>query len=175
MVRRTLLLASALFAGVVTSQAPEFAQQYRQRLGGAVDELARIVGDFDRDAAKVGLDRSRAIASLSSNSDELVRLRGANIAYTASRYERLRAQQQALEQSGALGRIQTVMFNPDGELASATWDAYEPAVPTTAAGAATAAIGFFAVYLLAGCAHVAAYPLRRRQRLRERQQPMREA
>ena len=38
-----------LLLGFVLSQTPEFAQQYRQRLGGAVDELQRIVLQFDDD------------------------------------------------------------------------------------------------------------------------------
>ena len=32
-----------LLLGFALSQTPEFAQQYRQRLGGAIDELQRIV------------------------------------------------------------------------------------------------------------------------------------
>ena len=38
-----LALAIALLAGLIGSQGPEFAPQYRQRLGGAVEELNRIV------------------------------------------------------------------------------------------------------------------------------------
>ena len=59
-----LLHGLALIVGVVFggafSQAPEFAQQYRQRLGGALDELTAIVQRFDQDAARAGLDRRRA-------------------------------------------------------------------------------------------------------------------
>ena len=35
---RKLALAISLLAGLIGSQGPEFAQQYRQRLGGAVEE-----------------------------------------------------------------------------------------------------------------------------------------
>jgi hypothetical protein len=52
---RRLALAIALIAGLVGSQGPEFAQQYRQRIGGALDELKRIVADFDDEAAREGL------------------------------------------------------------------------------------------------------------------------
>ena len=47
MILRYFALAVALAAGLVTSQLPEFSQQYRQRLGGAIDELSRILADFD--------------------------------------------------------------------------------------------------------------------------------
>jgi len=43
MIFNRIAFALALFAAVLGSQFPEFAQQYRQRLGGALDELDRIV------------------------------------------------------------------------------------------------------------------------------------
>lgn len=163
MIQRTLLLATALFGGVVASQAPEFAQQYRQRLGGAVDELRRVVADFDRDAAAAGLDRQQAIASMADDEQRLVQLRAASTALSVSRYERLSAQQQAFEASGPLGRVEAVLAAPDRELVDATWQSYEPAVPTTMAGAITAAIGFLIVYMIAACCRLAVMPFRRRR------------
>ena len=163
MIGRTALLAAAVFGGVVASQAPEFAQQYRQRLGGAVDELSRIVADFDRDAAMAGMNRERAIASLLTDDTRLVKLRGASTAASVERYERLSAQQAAFEASGPLGRVEAVVRAPDRELVDATWQTYEPAVPTTTAGAITAATGFMAVYILAACCRVATVPFRRRR------------
>ena len=48
-----LIVGLAAAGGALTaSQLPEFTQQYRQRLGGAVDELLRVVADFDADAAR---------------------------------------------------------------------------------------------------------------------------
>src|SRR5208337_2052173 len=44
MLARRLAVAIALIAGL------EFAQQYRQRIGGALDELRRIVAEFDAEA-----------------------------------------------------------------------------------------------------------------------------
>jgi len=46
--RRTLGILGGLALGLTLSQFPEYAQQYVQRLGGAVDELRIIVEDFDR-------------------------------------------------------------------------------------------------------------------------------
>ena len=43
-------MIGGLALGVVLSQFPEYAQQYTQRLGGAVDELRIITEDFDRAA-----------------------------------------------------------------------------------------------------------------------------
>ena len=58
---RRIALAIGLLCGLVATQAPEFAQQYRQRLAGAVDELSRVVGIFDDDAAKRSLTPPEAI------------------------------------------------------------------------------------------------------------------
>jgi len=43
MLRGTSLLIVGLMGAAFFAQAPEFAQQYRQRLGGAVEELRRVV------------------------------------------------------------------------------------------------------------------------------------
>ena len=61
MIGRMLTGATVLVAAVTTSQLPEFAQQYRQRLGGAVDELRTIVQRFDADAQAAGMDRTQAL------------------------------------------------------------------------------------------------------------------
>lgn len=47
MLGRMLTMAMALLGGVFFSQAPEFAQQYRQRIGGALDELKIMISEFD--------------------------------------------------------------------------------------------------------------------------------
>ena len=47
MILRALTLAGGLTGAAVSSQFPEFSQQYTQRLGGAVDALAVVVADFD--------------------------------------------------------------------------------------------------------------------------------
>lgn len=145
---RPVLLAFSLFSGLVAAQAPEFGQQYRQRLGGAVDELARVVADFDRDASAAGFDRAGAIAAMERASDELVRLRAASMERAFDRYEQLRSQLAAFETGDALDRIRAVAAAPDPALIGATWRAYEPAVPTTPTGLVSAGIGFGVVYVL---------------------------
>jgi hypothetical protein len=46
--RTSLLVAISLVFAALFGQAPEFAQQYAQRLGGAIDELDRIERHFDK-------------------------------------------------------------------------------------------------------------------------------
>src|SRR5690606_31307549 len=59
--RRALSIVGGLALGFGFAQFPQYAQQYEQRLGGAVDELRIIVDDFDRGAASFGLTREQAL------------------------------------------------------------------------------------------------------------------
>jgi len=67
MFARRLALAIAVLTGLIGSQGPEFGQQYRQRLGGALDELNRIVSEFDEEARGQDLTRAEALRVQSLN------------------------------------------------------------------------------------------------------------
>ena len=58
MIVRAVALGVGVLCGALASQAPEFAQQYRQRLGGALDELTAIVAQFDDDARRAEIGRA---------------------------------------------------------------------------------------------------------------------
>ncbi len=73
---RTLGLALGLIGGAVAAQAPEFAQQYAQRLGGAADELRRAIATLESDARASGTTRDGAVERLRTNPDGLVARRG---------------------------------------------------------------------------------------------------
>lgn len=141
MLSRTLALAVGLTAGLAASQAPEFSQQYRQRLGGAIDELQTVVGRFDQDARQYGLDRSAAIARLSGNVDPLAQKRAQDARLNAARLEDLVAQRDAMAEAGPFKRVFVMMRDPDPAVLQGTVGQFEPAVPLTTEGAATAAAG----------------------------------
>ncbi|MFX5510351.1 DUF2937 family protein, partial [Acinetobacter baumannii] len=77
------------------SQLPEFAQQYRQRLGGAVDEIKRVVANFDADAARLSLSRDQGLERLKANGDQFIRQRGEQLEQDIARGDRLEQQLQA--------------------------------------------------------------------------------
>ncbi len=52
------------------------AEQYRQRLGGAIDALAAVVARFDSDSQQQGLTEQGGIDRLRANTDPFVRGRG---------------------------------------------------------------------------------------------------
>jgi Protein of unknown function (DUF2937) len=137
-----------LLIGFVLSQAPEFAQQYRQRLGGAVDELARIIQQFDQDSRRSGYDRTAALRLMARNGEQLIRDQAGRMEETIARHDRLRAQETAFRNGGSFVRISAFILNFDRPLVQGTIAAYEPAVPVTTEGLLLAGGGFLAAYLL---------------------------
>jgi hypothetical protein len=111
MLARRLALAIAALAGLIGSQAPEFAQQYRQRLGGALEELNRIVSEFDSEVQRQNLSRAEALKRLEENSDPLARDRGEDMDRAIERAERLNEQTQAMNSAGPLMRLYVVATN----------------------------------------------------------------
>lgn len=144
---RSITLAVAVVAGVGASQLPELGQQYRQRLGGAVDALGQVVAEFDADAERNGLDREAALYEMTVNPDPFVQDRAQSVRRVIARYERLKAQAEAYAHAGPFGRLAAVATHFDPELLAATVADYEPAVPVTTEGAVAAGGGFFAVVL----------------------------
>jgi hypothetical protein len=144
-VMRTLGLAFGLLGGVFASQGPEFSQQYGQRLGGAIDELRRVVAAFDADAARAGQNRDAAVARMRTDADGFIRDRGEAARVDAERLGRLERQRTAFtEAKGPLARLAAIALEPDYALARATYVDYRPAVPTTEEGLLTALVGFLA-------------------------------
>jgi exonuclease VII large subunit len=158
---RRLALAIALIAGLLGSQGPEFAQQYRQRIGGALDELKRMVADFDQEAAREQLTPDQAINRLERNSDPVASERGRDIAQTIARADRLREQLDALQSSSPLNRLYVMAKDFDPEIAQRTLDNYEPAAPLSLE--ALTAAGLAAIWGWAAT-HLFAWPIRRLRR-----------
>ena len=153
-----MALAFGILGGVVASQGPEFAQQYRQRLGGAIDELQRVVGRFDADARSTGHTRDGAIDQLRQNPDRLTSLQGDAMRANVERLDRLRHQQQAFRDAGAFSRLWLLAREGDLDLARAAYHDFEPAVPTTNEGFVAAVLGFILGWVLA---RLIGMPLRR--------------
>ena len=144
MIGRVLALAIGLFGALAGSQLPEFAQQYRQRLGGAIDELRRVVTRFDEDAQASGLNRPDALRRLGENIDPLVRRQGETATEMEARLHYLQRQQSDLAEAGPFGRLLIFVRDADPRLARATYLEYEPAVPATGEGVAAGSAGFVA-------------------------------
>lgn len=159
----------ALFVGAVTgvaaSQLPEYGQQYRQRLGGAIDELQTIVTEFDLDSARQGLSELQGIDRLSQNGDEFVRERGAQMREIAERLKTLSSANAAMAQAGPVGRLVALATEFDSLIAKRAYESYEPAIPVTSEGFILGGLGFvggFGVFQLLAAPFRAAGRKRRR-------------
>ena len=158
---RRLAVAVALIAGVIGSQGPEFAEQYRQRMGGAVDELKRIVAQFDAAAAREGLTPPQAVGRLEQNAEPLAQEQGQDMVQTIARANRFEEELKEMQSAGPLKRIYVMAKDFDPEIAGHTLDNYEPAAPLSleaVVAAGLAAIGGWAA------THLVAWPIRRARR-----------
>ncbi len=160
MLARRFAMAIGLMGALAASQLPEFSQQYRQRLGGAVDELKTMVAEFDAEAAKLSLGRDEGIARLLANADPLARARGADLRTAVDREARLARQQDALAQAGPVARYWVLFEDLDPRVAEQAYASYQPAVPVTSAGFLSGAAGLAAGWALT---HAVAWPFRRRR------------
>ena len=161
MLGRSISLACSLLIGAGASQLPEYAQQYRQRLGGAVDELKVVVARFDADSQKAGMTREDALAHLRDSPDNFVRNRGYGMEETIARADRLQKQQADLANAGSFTRIGLILRDFDPAVARGALAGFEPALPVTVEGVGAGFLG-----LMGGSALVQAFamPFRRRRR-----------
>ena len=160
MLARRFGLALGLFLAVAFSQVPEFVQQSRQRLGGALDELRRTVAQFDEEVGAQAVSREAGIARLRANADPLAQARGTDVALAVDRERRLETQQRDFEDAGPIGRYWVFVDGLDPELAGRTYAIFQPAVPVTLTGFAFGALGLLLGY---GGTRTVAAPFRRRR------------
>src|SRR5215217_3313323 len=106
--RRMIAGIGGLGLALTLSQFPEYAQQYTQRLGGAVDELRVITEDFDRAALAGGLDRSAALARYNASNDDFLAGRGSSMTATFQRYDKLRETLAQIQNAGPIERFQSL-------------------------------------------------------------------
>lgn len=162
--RRMVAGIGGLGLAVTLSQFPEYAQQYTQRLGGAVDELRIITEKFDRDAADAGLDRQQALTRYESSTDVFLSGRGTSEAANFSRYEDLSATLARIVDAGPVERFQSLPAYLDTDIGRRTLENYRPAVPVTMEGILYAGSGFIIGYLVvSGLWRFCTLPFRRRR------------
>lgn len=136
-----------VLGAVIASQAPEFMQQYLQRLGGHLAEARRQLAQFEEIARSVGRSLSELAVQYSVNSDPSVVGVGRLMTGTESRVATLAQAETALRDAAVWERPFVFLRHMDTGIARATADVFKPAVPTTIEGALYALAG---VVLLLG-------------------------
>ncbi len=133
---------------VLFSQAPEFMQQYLQRLGGHLDEAHRQLAQFRHAAAQTGLTLDRLIAQTAANADPAVAKLGGVMTDTVARAEQLQAAHDAILGASLWTRPLAFLRYLEADIARGTWNIFQPAVPTTAEGLVYALLGMLVLLAL---------------------------
>lgn len=170
MFRFTSLLIAGCVGAVIASQTPEFMQQYKQRLGGAIDELATVVRHFDDDATLAGMDRASAIERYTGSGDSFFVRRGTSMQTTINRWHNMSDHWRALTSSNVFARLPVFLSGADKELLRRTWNTYKPAIPTTLEGLAYSGVGFLITHTIFG-AFLSLFRGRRYQHPAPRREP----
>jgi hypothetical protein len=143
LIGRFIVVVAAALGGITSSQLPEFAQQYRQRLGGALEELRQVVTAFEADAARSDLTREEALETYGRVGEPFLRDQGVTTRSTIERYEDLAEQRARFELASPMMRPVVMLTDPDERVVRGAWADYEPAVPVSTEGFVWAALGFF--------------------------------
>ena len=160
---KTITLAFAGAGLALFSQAPEFTQQYRQRLGGAVEELKAVVDDFDRDASRSSLKREQALDEMLKSPTPFSRDRGRSMSGTLARFENLSQQLQGMDRADSVVRPLLVLRAPDIQVVQGAWRSFNPAVPLNTPGLVYGGIGALILAFLARMGIGSARAVRRRR------------
>ncbi|WP_417578729.1 DUF2937 family protein [Pelagibacterium sp.] len=147
MLKRIVCLIGATVGGMTLSQAPEYTQQYTQRLAGAVDELTAIIDQFDADAAQFGLTRDEGLERYQASADGFLAERGISMETVFARHERLSTQLAELRTAPAGTQLFEIARYFDTDVGAAALEDFKPAVPLTVVG-----LGYVLVGLLVGFA-----------------------
>lgn len=145
---------------VVFSQAPEFMQQYLQRLEGHLDEARLTLGKFREAAAQSGMTLAQLVAGAGQNPDPSMQKVGGVIQGAVERVDELSAADAALRGASIWTRPFVFAGHIDWGIAKATWAIYRPAVPTTGEGFLYSGLGIgvaLALYYGAVRAPIAAH------------------
>lgn len=144
LVDRVLCVVGAVFF----SQAPEFMQQYLQRLGGHLAEARRQFAQFEEIARQVGKTVKELAAQYAANADPAVVSMGRLVGETESRVSTLASAEAALRDASVWERPFVFLRQLDWEIARGTSSVFKPAVPTTLEGMLYALIGVVAILAL---------------------------
>ena len=145
---RVVLVAGTVAGGCV----PGFIVQYRQRVGGRLDQVVMDLAPFREIAQRLyGGSIDALIRHHLASPDRTFNAEGAAIQAMVNAELRLRGMMEAL-QGGVWHQLQYLLAYPDRDLLQSTWSAYVPAFTLDAQGILMAlAIGvtLWLVFLLA--------------------------
>jgi Protein of unknown function (DUF2937) len=144
LVDRILCVIGAVFF----AQAPEFMQQYLQRLGGHLAEARRQLAQFEEIAKQTGKSVQELAAQYAANTDPAVVSMGKVVNDAELRASTLGAAEAALRDASVWSRPFVFLRDLDWEIARGAGSVYKPAVPTTVEGLVYALVGVIVILAL---------------------------
>jgi hypothetical protein len=142
---RLLLVGAVLCAGA----APSFIAQYRQRLGGRLDQVLIDLAPFQKIA---DLYHSGSLEALVrhhlASADATFHAEGAAVSAMMDSAAALRAASEALN-AGLAHQLLYLVRHTDPSIARATWDIFVPSVPLSLEALVFAGLVGLCVWLLA--------------------------
>ena len=162
MLRRTAAVSFAAVEGfldrlvcvlgaMVFAQAPEFFQQYLQRLGGHLDQARSQFASFEAAARAAGKPMAQFVGDTLANPEPGIAKLGSAMREASEQVDSLTAAHAALVGASVWSRPFAFLGHLDVGIARGTAAMFKPAVPTTLEGAVYAAVG---VALAFGIWHV---------------------
>jgi hypothetical protein len=138
---RLLDRALCVLGAVGLSQAPEFFQQYLQRLGGHLDEARLALARYEAVARESGISLTQLIETTRAQAAAPVARLGDVIAEAQARVLELEAAETALRAATLWERPFVFLRHVDADIAARAWAVFKPAVPVTAEGLVYAGVG----------------------------------
>lgn len=152
---RVLCVAGA----VLFSQAPEFMQQYLQRLGGALGQAKHQLQEFQNVATQTGRTFLELVAHSKASADAAMAKLGGVMEAASVKVAQLSAAEAAIREATPFTRPFAFLRHVDAQIMQDTWTIFKPAVPTTMEGLMYAAAG---LVILLGVYHgFVRYPIAR--------------
>lgn len=139
---------SAVFGAILMVQAPEFFQQYLQRLGGHVDELRRQIAQLKHFSLIGGKTLHDYIQKFLTYQDADIAAQGKYMESLVVRYENFKQAWQSLSEASVWARPFKFLWYGDSEIISATWANYIPALVFSSEGVVYILLGALIGY---GC------------------------
>lgn len=164
-IRDIFLIGFALAGLFAASQIPGFVQEYEQRLGGARDEVARLLQEFSAIAKRSNKDLDSYAALLVANDDPSISETGREIMDLSTREAAMANHADALAASSRFMKPVVLVKSGDREIMAATWKTYRHTLTLDPEfGAIGLGVGWFIYIILA--AIVGAMLPRRRYQIR---------
>lgn len=137
-----------VLGAVLFSQAPEFMQQYLQRLGGHLAEARRQFAQFEEIAKQAGKNVHELATQYAANADPAVVSMGKLVNDAELRMNTLASAEAALRDASVWTRPFVFLRDLDWEIARGTGGIFKPAVPTTLEGLLYGLIGVIVILAL---------------------------